>query len=105
MGQPTLSGDRRMRCLTCGAVLHTINGVVRHYGSDAACHKIMDLNRQLLQVREAMPHVMRLLNRIGSWTGSRWDQHLRYDIGDKKADAVIAALAACEVALGTGGKR
>lgn len=32
----------------------------------------------------------RLLVRIGSWSGARWDQHLRYDSGDEDADAIIA---------------
>ena len=30
-----------------------------------------------------------LLTRIGSWTHARWDQHLRSEIGDVSADAVI----------------
>lgn len=30
-----------------------------------------------------------LLTRIGSWTNTRWDQHLRYEIGDAAADAAI----------------
>lgn len=34
-----------------------------------------------------------LLTRIGSWTESRWDQHLRYQIGDEHAETVIAWLA------------
>lgn len=34
----------------------------------------------------------RLLERIGSWTDARWDQHLRQDVGDEHADVVIAAV-------------
>jgi hypothetical protein len=30
-----------------------------------------------------------LLTRIGSWTSARWDQHLRYEVGDVDADAII----------------
>lgn len=30
-----------------------------------------------------------LLTRIGSWTNARADQHLRYEFGDERADAVI----------------
>lgn len=33
-----------------------------------------------------------LLTRIGSWTNSRWDQHLRAEFGDEFAGPVIIAL-------------
>jgi hypothetical protein len=35
-----------------------------------------------------------LLVRIGSWTHSRWDQHLRYEFGDEFANKVINWLTA-----------
>ncbi len=31
----------------------------------------------------------RMLCFIGSWTNARYDQHLRYDVGDEDADAII----------------
>lgn len=34
-----------------------------------------------------------ILTRIGSWTSSRWDQHLRHEVGDEDANAIIAWLA------------
>lgn len=33
-----------------------------------------------------------LLDRIGSWTNARWDQHLRHEFGDDRATKMIAAL-------------
>lgn len=33
-----------------------------------------------------------LLNQIGSWTHSRWDQHLRDRFGDVRTDQIIEAL-------------
>lgn len=33
-----------------------------------------------------------LLTRIGSWTTARWDQHLRNEVGDEDANAIIAWL-------------
>lgn len=30
-----------------------------------------------------------LLVKIGSWTPARWDQHLRYDVGDADTDAIV----------------
>lgn len=38
-----------------------------------------------------------VLTRIGSWTNARWDQHLRFEVGDEDADAIVAWLAAREV--------
>ena len=38
-------------------------------------------------VREAIIH---LFLSIGSWTHSRWDQHLRHEYGDEKTDKVIS---------------
>lgn len=35
-----------------------------------------------------------LLTRIGSWTSARWDQHLRHEFGDGRAEPMIRALAA-----------
>ena len=41
----------------------------------------------------AVPEALQfLLPRIGSWTDSRWDQHLRYEFGDERAAPMIAAL-------------
>ena len=34
----------------------------------------------------------KVLLKIGSWTSSRFDQHLRYEVGDEDADAVLRAL-------------
>lgn len=42
-------------------------------------------------VREAIIH---LFLSIGSWTSSRWDQHLRYEYGDEKTDKIISWLIA-----------
>jgi hypothetical protein len=33
-----------------------------------------------------------LLDRIGSWTNARWDQHLRHEFGDEATDALIEYL-------------
>lgn len=33
-----------------------------------------------------------LLNRIGSWTEARWDQHLRHEFGDDIANLMIAEI-------------
>ena len=43
MSQPTLLSDRRERCPHCGAVMHTIKGVARHYGAEAACLRVREL--------------------------------------------------------------
>lgn len=43
------------------------------------------------RAREALEN---LLVRIGSWTPARWDQHLRYDVGDEVANEIIAWLEA-----------
>lgn len=40
----------------------------------------------------AKKHLRFLLVRIGSWTSARWDQHLRFEFGDKKTDETIAWL-------------
>ena len=42
-------------------------------------------------VREAIIH---LFLSIGSWTSSRWDQHLRHEYGDDKTDKIISWLIA-----------
>lgn len=34
----------------------------------------------------------KILVRIGSWTSSRWDQHLRWEIGDEDTDVIVAWL-------------
>ena len=34
-----------------------------------------------------------LLGRIASWTSARWDQHVRYEIGDGRAEDVFRWLA------------
>jgi len=54
MSQPTLSGDRRARCHICGVVLHTIGGTVRHYGSDAACKRIQELQLEVSDLRSTL---------------------------------------------------
>lgn len=41
---------------------------------------------------EAAEALRFLLTRIGSWTNARWDQHLRYEFGDERAERMIAAL-------------
>ena len=33
-----------------------------------------------------------LLDRIGSWTSARWDQHVRFEFGDEVADGLAALL-------------
>lgn len=33
--------------------------------------------------------VLTMLQRIGSWTAARWDQHLRYDVGDEDTDVIL----------------
>ena len=33
--------------------------------------------------------VLTLLQRIGSWTNARWDQHLMYDVGDEDTRVII----------------
>lgn len=43
-------------------------------------------------VGSVKPALQFLLTRIGSWTAARWDQHLRDQYGDEKADPMIAAL-------------
>ena len=35
------------------------------------------------------PALQFLLTRIGSWTHARWDQHLRHEFGDEKAEQAI----------------
>ena len=42
-------------------------------------------------VRDAIIH---LFLSIGSWTNSRWDQHLRHEFGDEKTDSIISWLIA-----------
>ena len=37
-------------------------------------------------VRDGIVH---LFLSIGSWTNSRWDQHLRHEYGDEKTDKII----------------
>jgi len=49
---------------------------------------------KLAEVVGAWPHIQKILNRVGSWTTSRWDQHLRYDIGDEAANKVLDVVAA-----------
>ena len=34
-----------------------------------------------------------ILDRIGSWTNARWDQHLRSEFGDERANAVMEMVA------------
>lgn len=38
--------------------------------------------------------VIHLFLSIGSWTNSRWDQHLRYEYGDEKTDTIVQWLIA-----------
>ncbi len=41
------------------------------------------------EFQAAKPALQFLLTRIGSWTDARWDQHLRHEFGDEKADKAI----------------
>ena len=43
------------------------------------------------EVRDGIVH---LFLSIGSWTNSRWDQHLRYEYGDEKTDKIVQWLIA-----------
>lgn len=43
------------------------------------------------EVRDGVVH---LFLSIGSWTNSRWDQHLRYEYGDEKTDKIVQWLIA-----------
>jgi hypothetical protein len=36
--------------------------------------------------------ICRILNRVGSWTTARFDQHLRYDVGDEDANEILSFL-------------
>lgn len=36
----------------------------------------------------------RLLGRVASWSTATWVQHLRYDVGDADAEAIVAWMAA-----------
>jgi hypothetical protein len=40
----------------------------------------------------AKPALQFLLTRIGSWTSARWDQHLRNEFGDEKAERAIGMI-------------
>jgi hypothetical protein len=92
----TLQGDRRARCITCGAVLHTINGVVRHYGSDAACHKIMELKRDVRELRRVLKQSK---NIVGSAAAALGPCPLR-DARVKVYEEIESVLASTGVASG-----
>jgi hypothetical protein len=36
--------------------------------------------------------ICRILNRVGSWTTARFDQHLRWDLGDEDTNEILSFL-------------
>lgn len=80
--------DRKM-LKSCGDLLQS-------YAAANIAPTVMLTERQRLAVGY-------LLTRIGSWTSSRFDQHLRHDVGDRDADAILVWLSA--QGIPTGGPR
>ena len=51
--------------------------------------KIVELQSSLSLTERQRTAFAKMLCFISSWTSARYDQHLRYDVGDEDADAII----------------
>ncbi len=76
-------------CTGCGrALTHEPNALcpnLTHWRqrNDTLRNQLNERQRQALS---------KILSRVASWTAVRWDQHLRHDVGDEDASAVITWL-------------
>lgn len=91
--------DLRKRVKELETVARPVEGVA--CPAESGVH---DLRKRVVELESALSEnvvpeevrdgVVHLFLSIGSWTNSRWDQHLRYEYGDEKTDKIIQWLIA-----------
>jgi len=91
------AGEVEQRLAEDRALLEAIRDVMGGGAYDTLPKRIASALSQQPEARgvvdeDAAEALRFLLDRIGSWTYSRWDQHLRYKFGDERANRMIATL-------------